>query len=114
MSDRNDIPFDLIARRLKALAEPSRLRLLHLLSRRSMSVGELVEASGQSQAGVSKHLRVLRQEQLVVTTRESRRVYYSLGSDLTRDICDLVCRSIEEGLDGGREKLGNYWKAVNE
>ncbi|HSG29294.1 MAG TPA: metalloregulator ArsR/SmtB family transcription factor [Candidatus Krumholzibacterium sp.] len=110
---KGDIPFDLIARRLKAMAEPSRLRLLHLLGGESMNVSELVEASGQSQAGVSKHLRILRQEGLVETRRVQRMVYYSLSSGLTREICDSVCRSIEEGIAGGREMLGNYWKAID-
>ena len=112
--DDMDMLYGLIARRLKAMAEPSRLRLLGLLAESSMNVGELVEASGQSQAGVSKHLRILRQEGLVTSSRRSRMVYYSLRSDVTREICDLVCRSIEENLDGGREMLGNYWKAANE
>ncbi|MCE9636733.1 MAG: metalloregulator ArsR/SmtB family transcription factor [Planctomycetes bacterium] len=49
-----------ILRALEALAEPSRLRLLRLLDREEMSVGELAECTGLPQSSVSRHLAALR------------------------------------------------------
>jgi DNA-binding transcriptional ArsR family regulator len=49
----------------EALAEPMRRRILDLLRERPRLVGELVDALGISQPGVSKHLRVLREAGLV-------------------------------------------------
>ena len=59
------------------LAEPTRLRILDLLRDRPRPVGELVDALGLSQPGVSKHLRVLRDARLVdVRPDAQRRIYH--------------------------------------
>ena len=50
-----------MATTFEVLAEPTRRRILDLLLERSRAVGEIVEALGLSQPGVSKHLRVLRE-----------------------------------------------------
>jgi DNA-binding transcriptional ArsR family regulator len=58
------------------LAEPTRLQILDLLRDRPRPVGELVDALGLSQPGVSKHLRVLRDARLVdVRPDAQRRIY---------------------------------------
>ena len=58
------------------LAEPHRRRILDLLREDERTVGELVERLGLSQPAVSKHLRVLRDAQLVdVRTDAQRRIY---------------------------------------
>src|SRR5689334_6152112 len=49
-----------LLRSLEALAEPSRLRLLRLLDREELSVGELAECTGLPQSSVSRHLAALR------------------------------------------------------
>lgn len=49
-----------LLRALEALAEPSRLRLLRLLDREELSVGEMAECTGLPQSSVSRHLAVLR------------------------------------------------------
>jgi DNA-binding transcriptional ArsR family regulator len=60
----------------EVIAEPRRRQILDLLRERERPVGELVEALGLSQPGVSKHLRVLREAGLVdVTTDAQRRLY---------------------------------------
>src|SRR3954467_64697 len=59
------------------LAEPTRLRILDLLRDRPRPVGDLVDALGVSQPGVSKHLRVLRDARLVdVRPDAQRRIYH--------------------------------------
>jgi DNA-binding transcriptional ArsR family regulator len=65
-----------VATTFAALADPSRRRILELLLERPRPVGELVDALGLSQPGVSKHLRVLRESRLVdVRADRQRRVY---------------------------------------
>jgi DNA-binding transcriptional ArsR family regulator len=63
------------------LAEPSRRRILDLLRERSRTVNELVELLGQSQPGVSKHLRVLREAELVSVRRDAQRRWYELRAE---------------------------------
>jgi DNA-binding transcriptional ArsR family regulator len=61
-----------------ALAEPVRRRILDLLRERPRLVGELVVALGMSQPGVSKHLRVLREEGFVRGRKDAQRRWYEL------------------------------------
>ena len=60
------------------IAEPTRRRILDLLLERSRPVGELVDVLGLSQPGVSKHLRVLREADLVRVRREAQQRWYEL------------------------------------
>jgi DNA-binding transcriptional ArsR family regulator len=104
----NEYPFELISRRLKALADPSRLAILHILCGGENNVSELVAKTGFNQANVSKHLRVLREEGLVTFRRSQRNIYYSLAGNFTENVCDLVCRSLEERASNDREILERY------
>jgi DNA-binding transcriptional ArsR family regulator len=61
-----------------AVAEPSRRQILDALRAGTRSVGELVDITGLSQPGVSKHLRVLREAGLVEVRPEGRKRWYAL------------------------------------
>jgi DNA-binding transcriptional ArsR family regulator len=60
----------------KALADPTRLRILYHLSQREMCVCELAEQLGMTQSAVSHQLRYLRNLRLVKYRREGTTVYY--------------------------------------
>jgi DNA-binding transcriptional ArsR family regulator len=68
------------------LAEPTRRRILDLLRERSRPVGELVELLGLSQPGVSKHLRVLREADLVNVRQDAQRRWYELHPEPLADV----------------------------
>src|SRR3954453_10352843 len=61
-----------------APAAPHRRTLLELLRERPRSVNELVERTGLSQPGTSKHLRVLREAGLVQVRPEAQRRVYAV------------------------------------
>ena len=61
-----------------ALAEPRRREILEVLRDGPRPVGELVEQTGLSQPGTSKHLRVLREAGLVRVQRDAQRRVYAL------------------------------------
>jgi DNA-binding transcriptional ArsR family regulator len=65
-----------IATRFRALADPTRVRLLQLVLREERPVGDLARALGLAQPKVSGHLAVLRRAGLVATRRAHRLVYY--------------------------------------
>ena len=44
---------------LRALADPTRLRIMRLLAAMELAVGELAQVLGQSQPRVSRHVRIL-------------------------------------------------------
>jgi DNA-binding transcriptional ArsR family regulator len=60
------------------LAEPARRDLLDSLLAGPMAVGELAAASGLSQPNTSRHLRILREADLVESRSEGQRRYYTL------------------------------------
>jgi DNA-binding transcriptional ArsR family regulator len=62
----------------EAIAEPSRRQILDLLRAGERPAGELVEAMGLSQPGVSKHLKVLREAGLVSVRPDGQRRLYRL------------------------------------
>lgn len=87
-----------IAARFAVLAEPSRLRLLHLLFGGERSVGELVELSGGTQANVSRHLQHLARAGVLLRRKEGLQVFYRIGDPSIFQLCELVCGSLEKRL----------------
>jgi DNA-binding transcriptional ArsR family regulator len=72
-----------MASTFEVLAEPNRRRILDLLLAAERPVGELVRETALSQPSVSKHLRVLREAELVdVRIDAQRRIYRVRGEPL--------------------------------
>lgn len=63
------------ARILKALGEPTRLKIIKLLSERELCICELVAVLDMSQPRISQHVKVLRQAG-ILTERKSRQNSY--------------------------------------
>ena len=85
-----------VAERFKVLGEPARLRLVHCLMEGEKSVGTLVEESGLNQANTSRHLQGLVQAGLLARRKEGNFVYYRILDPSVFELCDLVCRSLQE------------------
>jgi DNA-binding transcriptional ArsR family regulator len=66
---------------LKALAHPLRWRILTMLATGERNVGEIEQATGISQPGLSQQLGVLRKAGLVDTRKDAKLVYYSLAGE---------------------------------
>jgi DNA-binding transcriptional ArsR family regulator len=66
---------------LEVIGEPTRRQILDSLLADERSVGELVHMTGQSQPGVSKHLRVLREAGLVTVRQDGQRRMYALRAE---------------------------------
>lgn len=64
---------------LRALADPSRVRILLLVRRMELSVGELAAVLDQSQPRVSRHIRILADAGLVRRAKEGAWVFVRLG-----------------------------------
>lgn len=65
-----------VAELMKALATPSRLRILGALCAAPRTVGDLADALGMEPSAVSHQLRVLRHLRLVVAERSGRSITY--------------------------------------
>lgn len=73
--------YEALARVLKALANPMRLRILEAIERNERCVCELTDMLGIDQSTVSKHLSGLREAGLVRSRREGVLTYYRLNTD---------------------------------
>jgi ArsR family transcriptional regulator len=82
-----------VARRAKALSDPTRLMLLSLLARyptTPMTVGDLARQLGVSQPTVSGHLKTLREAGLVQVERQGNRSLPSVDRDAVRELLDAL------------------------
>lgn len=75
---------------LRLLADPTRSRMLHLLHRGELAVGELQEILGLPQSRISTHLALLRKAQLVHDRRDGKKSFYSLARDLPASVAGIV------------------------
>jgi DNA-binding transcriptional ArsR family regulator len=86
---------DDMANVFKALSEPTRLRLLKLLSGgQALCVNALARKLGVTQSAVSQHLRVLKQAGLVTGARAGSFVHYSLQTDRLRTYQNWLAKNL--------------------
>ncbi|MET3696418.1 DNA-binding transcriptional ArsR family regulator [Bacillus oleivorans] len=67
----------MVAQTFKALSDPTRIRILHLLSHQEYSVNQIAEQLSLLQTTVSHQLRFLKNLRLVKYRREGTTIYYS-------------------------------------
>lgn len=70
----------------KALSDPTRRQVLHLLGTSEMSAGQLAEHFHISAPSMSHHFNVLKHADLVVTRRSGQTIYYSLNTTVIQDL----------------------------
>jgi ArsR family transcriptional regulator, nickel/cobalt-responsive transcriptional repressor len=89
------------AERLKALADPDRLRIVQLLRGGPRNVSDIAAELDVDLANVSHHLQVLKREKLVETEKRGRFVQYRLhpavfeATRTTNECLDLGCCRLE-------------------
>ena len=71
-----------------AIAEPRRRDILQYLALRERPVGDIVAALGLAQPSVSKHLRVLRDVDLVEVRRNGRQIFYRTNAEGIKPLHD--------------------------
>jgi ArsR family transcriptional regulator len=93
----------------RALADPTRVRIVAALRNGELCVCELVDALGISQSSLSSHLQICRQSGVVTTRKESRWIYYSLstryGSLIERIFSELQTLGRDEQLRSDTMRL---------
>ncbi len=74
----SDEKYRALAAILKAMAHPSRLKMVGALEKRELSVGELQGLVGHDLSTVSRHLSLLRSAGLLESRRKGNQVFYRL------------------------------------
>ena len=68
--------FESAARYFSVLAEPARLKIIHVLCCEEKSVNAIIAATGMAQANASRHLGLMYQTGLLSRRREGTQVFY--------------------------------------
>jgi len=90
-----------------ALSEPTRILILYALSETPRNVSDLTKELGTNQPTISRHLKVLRDRGLVITSRQGTTVTYQISDYRLIEALDIL-RSIM------RDQLTHQASLVNE
>lgn len=89
---------EMLAERIRALGDPTRILLLHELMKGEKCVHELADIVGKSQATVSKHLAILHRHGFLQHRREGVQTFYRIGNSSMQTFCELMCESLKKHL----------------
>ncbi|RIW35096.1 ArsR family transcriptional regulator [Bacillus salacetis] len=79
-----------VAWSFKALSDPTRIRILYLLTQEECSVGHIAEVLNLSQSAVSHQLSFLKNHRLVKARRDGQSTYYSYDDNHVIEILKQV------------------------
>src|SRR6266550_8239963 len=93
---------------LRALADPTRLRIMALLEKDELSVNELQEITRMGQSRISTHLGLLQDAGLLQSRREGKRTFYKWREDadaVAREFIQLAVRGAKETGEHTADRL---------
>lgn len=88
---------------MKALADPSRLRIVAALEGRELCLCQLVELLGLATSTVSRHMSILERARLVDARKQSRWTYFRLAGEQGRPEAGEAAALVIKALGGDDE-----------
>lgn len=83
----------------KALADPTRRKILSLLKDKDMNAGEIANEFNMTKPSISNHLNILKQADLVDAEKIGQNVNYSLKTSVLEDVLKLISDLSNRGKD---------------
>src|SRR5258706_3586899 len=93
---------------LRALSDPTRLRIMALMERDELSVNELQEITRMAQSRISTTLGLLQDSGLLQSRRDGKRTFYKLNPQadgVAREFIQLAIRGAKEMSEHGADKI---------
>ncbi len=81
----------------KALADPTRRKILSMLREKDLTAGEIADAFNISKPSISHHLGLLKQANLVQSEKQGQNINYSLNTTVFQDIIQWFFEFRERG-----------------
>ena len=81
----------------KALADPTRRRILELLRKGDMNAGDIAAQFDFSKPTISNHLNVLKSADLVDSTKKGQNIIYSINTSVFEDIMSVLAGFVKKG-----------------
>ena len=94
-----------VNRAFRALADPTRRRILALLRERRRTSGEIADAFPSSWPTISRHLAVLRASGLIVRERKGQFIEYDVNTTVLQEVIELLLDAIPERRSRWRSKI---------
>ena len=85
---------------LRALADPTRRKILDMLKEKPMSAGAISDSFPVSFAAVSRHLSVLKEADLIRDSRRGKYIYYEINTSVLEEIMLWISELKGDGADG--------------
>ncbi|HET7773247.1 MAG TPA: metalloregulator ArsR/SmtB family transcription factor [Burkholderiaceae bacterium] len=87
-------------------AEPTRLKIMHAVCDKELSVNEVLAAVGGTQANVSRHLMQMHRAGVLGRRKEGASVYYRIADENAVLLCRTVCVQLAARMDEVRAQDG--------
>src|SRR6266851_3787169 len=94
---------------LRALSDPTRLRIIALLEKDELSVNELQEITRMGQSRISTHLGLLQEAGMLQSRREGKRTFYKMQSAADGTVLEFIQLAIR----GAKELPENKADQIN-
>jgi DNA-binding transcriptional ArsR family regulator len=83
----------------KALADPTRRRILDLLEEGDLTAGEISSHFDISKPSISNHLNILKNAGLVIADKKGQYIYYSLNTTVLQDVIKWLMDKQRRGME---------------
>jgi len=100
----NQTIFEIQAELCRAMGNPLRMEIMHLLRAGPMNVNDIASATHTHQATISRNLTTLRNAGIVMTHRKGNNVLYHVANPKLISVCDLMREVLVEQISE-RSKL---------
>ncbi|MBQ4637314.1 MAG: winged helix-turn-helix transcriptional regulator [Clostridia bacterium] len=74
----------------KALADPTRRKILDMLRKRDMNAGEIASEFDMSKPSISNHLSILKSAELIDSEKKGQNIIYSINTSVFEDILSAL------------------------
>ncbi len=101
-------------KKLKALSDETRLRIINLLYKENLSECQIYRILDMSQPRISRHLKILKDADLIAFKNKGRLSIFSINFDENKDLLDCVKKTFEEEIFKEDIKRINTIKACYE
>jgi len=94
-----EINYTKIAKQLKVMADPKRLKIINLLSNGEMCATDILKEFRVSQPTLSHDMKALVDGKFVIARREGQKMFYSLNPDTIFDIQTALSEICNENIN---------------
>lgn len=81
----------------KALGDPTRRKILEMLSQGDLTAGEIAKAFEMTKPSVSNHLTILKNAKMITSLRHGQNIFYSLNTTVFHDLMKWFYELNKEG-----------------